>query len=297
MKKLVVTVAAVMVLVLASTASAQREWRSGTFSTSDETELHYLEAGTGPLLVLVPGWTLPATSWKAQLEHFSDRYHVVALDPRGHGASSKPWEGMHVRRLGADIGELIAHLDSGPAILVGHSHGAFQSMTYLADSGTENATALVIVDMSLGTEVPLEAAHPNRNGWQSWIAGLQGPDRRDWTRGWTASMLREDYPPEDHEKLVDGIMQIPTVHAVTILGNLMLHDPRDYRPIVASLDLPVSFIGSDLGWAHQTAETINSLRSDAWTTNIPGTSHLLYVDHPDRFNDALEQVLAQLSVH
>lgn len=275
-------------------AYAQVQIGSKHFVTSDGIELHYLEAGSGPLLLLVPGWTLPATTWSAQLEYFADRYHVVALDPRAHGASAKPMDGMHVARMGSDLGELINHLDAGPALIAGHSHGAFQAMTYLAQAGTAHATALVIVDMTLGTEVPVEEAHPNRNGWRSWIAGLQGPDRRRWTRQWTALMLREDYPEEDHEALIDAIMQMPTVHAVTILSNTMLHDRRDYRPILSALDIPVFFIGSDLGWAHSTAETIRALRPEASTLNLRGTGHLLHVDHPDHFNAALEGFLVSL---
>jgi pimeloyl-ACP methyl ester carboxylesterase len=50
----------------------------------------------------------------------------------------------------------------------------------------------------------------------------------------------------------------------------------------------------DLGWAHRTAETIKALRPDAGTTNLDGTSHLLYLDHPDRFNAALEGFLVTL---
>jgi pimeloyl-ACP methyl ester carboxylesterase len=289
-----IALAAAVALAIPPAASAQADVRSGFFSTSDGAELHYLEAGAGPLIILIPGWTLPATTWSAQIDYLADRYHVVALDPRAHGASSKPTHGMHVARLGADIADLIDHLDSGPAIIAGHSHGAFQSMSYLQQSGTDQAAALIIVDMSLGTEVPAEEAHPSRNGWRGWIAGLQGPDRREWTRQWTGGMLRDGYPTEDHEALVDGIMRIPTVHAVTILSNTMLHDRRDYRPVVASLDLPVHFIGSDLGWARETAETIEALRPDARTINLEGTRHLLYIDHPERFNAALEEILATL---
>jgi len=274
---------------------AQQEFRSEYFTASDGVKLHYIEAGSGSLIVFVPGWTLPASSWSAQLEHFADRYHVVALDPRAHGASSKPTTGMHVARLAADLGELIDHLDVGPAIIAGHSYGAFQAMSYLEQSGSKKVAALVIVDMSLGTEVPVEDAHPNRNSWRRWLAGLQGPDRRGWTRQWTAAMLRDDFPKEDHEKLVDGIMQIPTIHAVTILSNSMLHDRRDYRPVLNSLDIPVFFIGSDLGWAQRTADMIKELRPDTGTINLDGTSHLLYIDHPDRFNRALEEFLAGLA--
>jgi len=300
MRGLTVILSTLLTLTLATAPRAswaQTDVRSKRFATSDGTEIHYLEAGSGPLIVFVPGWTLPATSWSAQLDGFADHYHVVAMDPRAHGASSKPMDGMHVARLAADLGELIDHLDAGPAIVAGHSHGAFQAMTYLMQSGTTKAAALIIVDMTLGTEVPIEEAHPNRNGWRSWITGLQGSDRREWTRQWTAAMLRDDYPAQDHERLVDGIMQIPTVHAVTILSNTMLHDRRDYRPVLASLDIPVFFIGSDLGWAHRAAETIKALRSDAGTINLDDTSHLLFIDHPDRFNAALQGFLATLRDH
>jgi len=264
------------------------------FTTSDGATISYLEAGEGPLIVLVPGWTLPATTWSAQLEHFSDRYRVVALDPRAHGESSKPTDGMHVVRMAIDLGELVDHLDAGPAILAGHSHGAYQAMTYVDRSGGEKTAALFIIDMSLGTEVPAEQAHPNRNGWRRWLEGLQGPDRRAWTREWTGSMLRDDYPADKHEELIDGVMQIPTVHAFTILSNTMLHDRRDYRPVLASLEVPVFFIGSDLGWAVRAAESIRELRPDARTANLADTSHLLYLDHPERFNEAFEEMLGTL---
>lgn len=288
----ILTTLLTIIFIIPGASWAQTEVRSGHFTTSDGVELHYLEAGSGPLLIIVPGWTATAASWSEQLEHFADDYHVVALDPRAHGASEKPTEGLHVARMAADIGELIDHLDAGPAIIAGHSSGDFQAMSYLEQSGKEKATALIIVDMFLGTEVPVEEAHPSRKYWINWIAGLQGPDRRKWTRQWTGAWLRDDYPEEAHEELVDGHMQIPTVHAVTILSNLMLHDRRDYRPVVASLDIPVLFIGSD--GAHSTAKTIKSLSPDADTTTLDGTDHLFYIDHTDRFNAALERLLATL---
>ena len=39
---------------------------SAYFETNDGVRLHYLEAGTGPALVILPGWTQPAASFKAR---------------------------------------------------------------------------------------------------------------------------------------------------------------------------------------------------------------------------------------
>ena len=74
-------------------AWAQTQIESGHFKTSDGVQLHYLEAGSGPTLVFVPGWTMPAEIWDPQIRHFAATHRVVALDPRGHGRSEKPAHG------------------------------------------------------------------------------------------------------------------------------------------------------------------------------------------------------------
>src|SRR5882724_1958475 len=64
--------------------------KDGSFITSDGVKIHYLESGTGPTILFVPGWTMPAEIWQPQIEHFSKSYYVVAVDPRSQGASDKP---------------------------------------------------------------------------------------------------------------------------------------------------------------------------------------------------------------
>ena len=62
------------------------------FTTSDGVRLHVIEAGSprAQTIVLVPGWTMPAWIFQAQINAFSRTYHVVALDPRGQGDSDIP---------------------------------------------------------------------------------------------------------------------------------------------------------------------------------------------------------------
>jgi len=55
-------------------ARAQVEFQSGRFLTSDGVELHYLEAGSGPTPVFVPGWTMPAEIWEPQLDHVQQQH-------------------------------------------------------------------------------------------------------------------------------------------------------------------------------------------------------------------------------
>src|ERR1051325_4215642 len=43
-------------------------WTSAFFTTSDGIRIHYLEAGKGPAIFFIPGWTMPAVTrgnWQA----------------------------------------------------------------------------------------------------------------------------------------------------------------------------------------------------------------------------------------
>ena len=56
-----------LLLVIAVHAGAQTPTFPGVadkwFVTSDSVRLHYLSAGSGPTIVFVPGWTMPASCW------------------------------------------------------------------------------------------------------------------------------------------------------------------------------------------------------------------------------------------
>src|SRR5882672_7284967 len=69
---------------LVNTASGA-EPREGSFTTSDGVRLHYIEAGAGDLLVMIPGWSQTAAQFKHQIAGLSDQYHVIAIDMRGMG--------------------------------------------------------------------------------------------------------------------------------------------------------------------------------------------------------------------
>ena len=89
---LLLGLAAVPATAQPSRSALPRDVVDHFFLTSDGVRLHYLEAGppSGHTLVLVPGWTMPAWIWMPQILAFSQRYHVVAFDPRGQGNSAAP---------------------------------------------------------------------------------------------------------------------------------------------------------------------------------------------------------------
>lgn len=70
-------------------------------------ESHVLEKGEGKPLVFIPGLTFSGEIFKNQLEYFSSKYRVIAIDPRGQGYSAKTVDGNDYLTHGRDVAGLI----------------------------------------------------------------------------------------------------------------------------------------------------------------------------------------------
>src|SRR6187401_3210890 len=91
-----------------------------------EQRLHYVEAGDGPLIVLLHGFPEFWYGWRLQIEPLAAAgFRVVAPDTRGYNLSSKPegFEAYAVDLLAADISGLIGELGAESAPIVGHDWG------------------------------------------------------------------------------------------------------------------------------------------------------------------------------
>jgi cis-3-alkyl-4-acyloxetan-2-one decarboxylase len=111
--------------------SASHNWRSLYPFQSHELMLdghryHYLDEGSGPVLLMVHGNPTWSFYWRNLILALRDRYRVVAVDHIGCGLSDKPPASEYSYRLAqrvADLGELIERLDLGQITLVGHDWG------------------------------------------------------------------------------------------------------------------------------------------------------------------------------
>ncbi|MCO5974304.1 alpha/beta fold hydrolase [Actinoallomurus soli] len=96
----------------------------------DGVDLAVYERGSGPTVLLVHGYPDTHAVWDAVAARLADRFHVVAYDVRGAGASSRPArrEAYGFEHLTADLGAVLDAVSPGaPAHLVGHDWGSIQS--------------------------------------------------------------------------------------------------------------------------------------------------------------------------
>ena len=99
--------------------------REGYAEVGDQ-RLHYVEAGDGPLIVLLHGFPEFWYGWRLQIQPLAAAgFRVVAPDTRGYNLSSKP-DGVaayDTRQLATDIRGLIHERGAESALLVGHDWG------------------------------------------------------------------------------------------------------------------------------------------------------------------------------
>jgi epoxide hydrolase 4 len=97
------------------------------YADLSEVRLHYVEAGDGPLVVLLHGFPEFWYGWREQIPALAAAgFRVVAPDMRGYNLSSRPRgvAAYDMGRLTNDVRELIAERGAERAMLAGHDWGA-----------------------------------------------------------------------------------------------------------------------------------------------------------------------------
>ena len=98
--------------------------------TANGCRFHVAEAGSGPLVLLLHGFTEFWWSWHHQIPALAEAgLHAVAVDLRGYGASDKPPRGYDLPTLAADIAGLVRALGEREAVVVGHDWGGLVAWT------------------------------------------------------------------------------------------------------------------------------------------------------------------------
>jgi len=107
--------------------------------------IHYVEAGTGPVILLLHGLWGGTNEWRPALEPLSRGHRVIAMDFIGFHGSDKPEAHYHNALLSQFLAGFIAELQLHDVTLIGHAMGA-NAATYTAFHHPDNIARLVLVD-------------------------------------------------------------------------------------------------------------------------------------------------------
>ena len=135
-----------------------------------EVRLHYVEAGDGPLVVLLHGFPDFWYSWRFQIPALAAAgFRVIAPDMRGYNLSSRPASvsAYAPAHLAADVRDLIAERGASRAFVAGHDWGA--AVAWLtAIRHPEVVERLAILDVPHPRRMLEALRRPGRQLLRSW---------------------------------------------------------------------------------------------------------------------------------
>ena len=95
-----------------------------------EITLHYQEKGNKEPLFLLHGNGEDGTYFKHQIDYFSDRYRVIAIDTRGHGQSPRGTAPFTIGQFADDLNNFMVGHEISDAVILGFSDGANIAMKF-----------------------------------------------------------------------------------------------------------------------------------------------------------------------
>ncbi len=93
-------------------------------------KLYYQEKGTGEPLILLHGNGEDSFYFKNQIDYFQNKYHVIALDTRGHGQSPRGDEPFTIEQFSCDLYDFMQRHQIFNAVILGFSDGANIAMKF-----------------------------------------------------------------------------------------------------------------------------------------------------------------------
>src|SRR5215211_6161059 len=139
MKKTRIWLLIAIVLCFAAELNAQKE------ITIYGQKIHYVEAGSGPNLILLHGLGGSSQVWQFNIGPLAEKYHVFVPDQIGFGKSDKPLVNYRIRTYVDFLDQFCKQLKIDRATLVGNSMGGWIAAIFAA-TYPDRVDKLVLAD-------------------------------------------------------------------------------------------------------------------------------------------------------
>ena len=268
-----------------------------------DARLHYVEAGEGPLVVLLHGFPQFWYMWRFQIPALAEAgFRVVVPDMRGYNLSDKPPKvsDYHVELLARDAERLIRACGEETATVVGHDWGAMVGwMAAMLHPG--RVGRLGILNLPHPHRFARGLLRPRQLLRSSYMFFFQVPRLPEAVLSASnfASLryaLRNEpvrpgtFSPEDIERYVEALARPGALYAaLNYYRALFRRNPFESRGMLRRIEAPVlviwgekdSLLGAEL------AEPDRYWVPDLQMERLPDAGHFVAEDRPEKVNALL----------
>jgi epoxide hydrolase 4 len=265
--------------------------------------LHYVEAGSGPLVVLLHGFPEFWYAWRHQIPALAAAgFHVVAPDMRGYNLSEKPpgVAAYAVDVLVEDVRALIGHFGAERATVVGHDWGGGVAWG-VAMNRPEVVKNLIVLNAPHPAAFLRELRSPGQILRSSYMLFFQLPWLPEATfRANNFALLErtlrtdpvrpEAFDNRDIRRYKRALAQPGALTATINYYRALLRErPRETLSEPPTIARPTLLIWGDRDRYLGTnlTEGLDRWVTDLRVEHIPDASHWIMADRPERVNDLM----------
>lgn len=269
------------------------------FADVNGVRLHYVEAGAGPLVILLHGFPELWYAWRRQIPALAAAgFHVIAPDLRGYNLSEKPAgiEAYSMQRVVDDVRSLIESAGARRASVVGHDIGAGVAWA-LAMRHPESVDRIGILNGPHPLRMMLGLLHPMQllRSWYIFFFQLPGLPELLSRRNGCALLLAplEHIPaaarwvPHEHDAYRRAFEAPGALHAMINYYRAMFRASNAVR--LRRVDAPVLVLWGDRDpyLRRSMAQPSRRWAPNARVEHLPETGHFIQHEQPGIINDRL----------
>ena len=248
-------------------------------------DIYYAEAGSGPPIVFLHGFSSCAEAWYQQFAVFADRYRVIAYDSINHGHSANSPRDEDEPDRADELEGVLAALEIERPVLAGNSMGGSTILRW-ATRHPNAAAALVISGMGV---MPADAA--------------AAPARQPLPEDKLFVPVGESFTPEFKERQPLMLERYYRIRSTATRLEALRHPRRpaqktlaergDFADRVPQIQSPRVIVVGELDRLRPAAERLHELLPQAEYVEIPGGPHNAYWEMADVWNAKVADFLTR----
>jgi pimeloyl-ACP methyl ester carboxylesterase len=298
-----------------SVVRAEGPW-THLYVAANACRFHVVEAGEGPLVVLLHGFPLFWWTWRRQVVALAEAgYRVVAMDMRGYGGSDHTPHGYDPLTLAGDVAGLIRTLGASDAVVVGQGWGGLVAWTVGAVHA-DVVRAVAVIGMPHPAVLRRTFINdPAQRKRASYVLGLQRPfvPERQLTRDDAKAVERylqmwsgPSWPDDETSLVYRAAMLVPNTAHCSIefhrwaIRSIPRRDGRRFQDAVAHpVTMPVLQVhGVDDGAILPSSVDGSEAYASAGyeRVDLDGVGHFPHEEDPETFTRVLLDWLEKVAL-
>lgn len=244
--------------------------------------LHYRIYGSGTPLVFLHGALVSSNMWQEQINFFQNKFKIITIDLPEHGNSNESLDAYTIENISNIVIDTLKRLDVKSIHLCGHSLGGMVAQA-IAISNPQLINNLILAETSYGTKDTIN----NKIG--SAFASL-------YLKLITQEKLIKlsannygKYNKKTKDFLLNEMSKYTIYQSRKIMSAPLNYSSFDYLNQIKMRTLLI--VGKYNKQTHTQAKIMKTLIPNSEFKSIPEAHHLVNIDNPNAFNEALKTFL------